>query len=109
MEKKAKRGRHTRVDTFRAQARYLEKLLFDLDDSKQRFIEAGTEEPTKVLFDRVKATGYINMILAGVLEKRDNTERWEKQVLQLEEIIVTLTTQLQEARSALVRRQAAGY
>ena len=110
MEKTAKRRRRTRIDTFRAQARHLEQLLFDLDDSKRRFIETGTEEPTKVLFDRVKAAGYINMILAGVLEKRDTVERWEKQLLYLESIIADLNAQLQEARStATMRRQAAGY
>jgi hypothetical protein len=104
VEKTGKRRRRTRVNSFRDQARYLEKLLFDLDESKQRFSETGTEEPTKVLFDRVKAAGYLNMILAGVLEKRDNTDRWEKQLLQLEGIIADLNVQLQEARSAAVRR-----
>jgi hypothetical protein len=99
VDTKGKRRRRTRVNSFRDQARYLEKLLFDLDDSKRRFIETGIEEPTKVLFDRVKAAGYINMILAGVLEKRDNTERWEKQLLQLEGIIADLNAQLQEARA----------
>ena len=104
MEEKGKWRRRTRVNSFRDQARYLEKLLFDLDDSRQRFIETGTEEPTKALFDRVKAAGYLNMILAGVLEKRDNTDRWEKQLVRLEGIIADLHAQLQEARSATVRR-----
>jgi hypothetical protein len=40
----------------------------------------------------------------GVLEKRDNTDRWEKQLVRLEGIIADLNAQLQEARSATVRR-----
>src|SRR5262245_55781365 len=98
MEKTRKRRRRTRIDTFRAQAEYLVGLLADLDASKRRFTESGIEEPSKILFERVKAGGYINMILAGVLEKRDAVEIWEKKLGQTWEIVLNLEARLEEQR-----------
>jgi hypothetical protein len=80
------------------------------DQVMERFQKLGQDEPLDVLLSWVRVCGYIAMVLTSLFEKRDNTDRWEKQLLQLEGIIADLNDQLQEARSpATVRRQATVY
>ena len=99
MEKKEKLPRGGRVNTFRSLARFLERRLLELDKVPDRFKQLGQDEPIDVLLSRVRVCGYIGMALSSIFEKRDITEKWEKQVVQLESIIAELNGQLQEARA----------
>ena len=99
MEKKQKLPRGGRADTFRALARHLERRLLELDKVPDRFKKLGKDEPLDVLLSRVRVCGYIASVLSGLFEKRDNTDRWEKQLVILEETISDLSEQLQEARA----------
>jgi len=99
MEKKPKLPRGGRVNNFRALARYLDRRLLELDKVPDRFRKLGQDEPIDVLLNRARVCGYIGTALSAIFEKRDLTEKWEKQVVQLESIITDLSAQLQEARA----------
>src|SRR5215208_2574989 len=98
MEKTEKLPRGGRANTFRSLARHLERRLLELDRVPDRFKKLGEDEPLDILLSRVRVGGYLASVLSGLFERRDNTDRWEKQLVVLEETIADLSEQLQEAR-----------